>query len=93
MGQTLSEPVTAKETTSCSNDDYAVGASCMQGWRISRILFNYLYFYLIYLLTDNLIITKSNVLIDLNNYLIKFLVMSQKNRSIIELIAKAFSEK
>ena len=35
MGQTLSEPVTAKETTSISNRYLSVGASCMQGWRIS----------------------------------------------------------
>lgn len=35
MGQTLSEPVTAKETSSCSNDRVKVGASCMQGWRIN----------------------------------------------------------
>jgi len=35
MGQTLSEPVTAKETTSCQNDHYKVGSSSMQGWRIN----------------------------------------------------------
>ncbi|XP_015784836.1 probable protein phosphatase 2C T23F11.1 [Tetranychus urticae] len=35
MGQTLSEPVTAKETTSCNNRYVSVGASCMQGWRVS----------------------------------------------------------
>lgn len=35
MGQTLSEPVTAKETSSCANEFVKVGASCMQGWRIS----------------------------------------------------------
>ncbi|XP_013789962.1 probable protein phosphatase 2C T23F11.1 isoform X2 [Limulus polyphemus] len=35
MGQTLSEPVTAKETSSCSNELLKVGASCMQGWRIN----------------------------------------------------------
>ena len=40
MGQTLSEPVTAKETTSCHNDQYKVGSSSMQGWRIS-ILFDH----------------------------------------------------
>lgn len=34
MGQTLSEPVTAKETTACQNNLYKVGSSCMQGWRI-----------------------------------------------------------
>ena len=38
MGQTLSEPVTTKDTSSCSNKLYKVGSSCMQGWRIS-ILF------------------------------------------------------
>lgn len=35
MGQTLSEPVTAKETSSCGNEYVKVGASCMQGWRIN----------------------------------------------------------
>jgi protein phosphatase PTC2/3 len=35
MGQTLSEPITQKETTSCENEIYKVGASCMQGWRIN----------------------------------------------------------
>ncbi|CAH1776587.1 unnamed protein product [Owenia fusiformis] len=35
MGQTLSEPVTAKETSSCGNTQYKVGSSCMQGWRIN----------------------------------------------------------
>jgi protein phosphatase 2C family protein 2/3 len=35
MGQTLSEPVTAKHTSSCSNHKYKVGSSCMQGWRIN----------------------------------------------------------
>jgi len=35
MGQTLSEPVTAKETSSCSNSYVKVGSSCMQGWRIN----------------------------------------------------------
>lgn len=35
MGQTLSEPVTAKETSSCANEFLKVGASCMQGWRIN----------------------------------------------------------
>ena len=38
MGQTLSEPVTKKETSSDENHTLKVGASCMQGWRIS-ILF------------------------------------------------------
>lgn len=35
MGQTLSEPVTAKETASCSSEWLRVGSSCMQGWRIN----------------------------------------------------------
>jgi len=35
MGQTLSEPVTAKETSNCQNNLYKVGSSCMQGWRIN----------------------------------------------------------
>ncbi|KAH8302201.1 hypothetical protein KR044_003946 [Drosophila immigrans] len=35
MGQTLSEPVTAKESSYCRNDQYHVGSSCMQGWRIN----------------------------------------------------------
>lgn len=35
MGQTLSEPVTTKETTACQNNLYKVGSSCMQGWRIN----------------------------------------------------------
>ncbi|CAI2347421.1 unnamed protein product [Caenorhabditis sp. 36 PRJEB53466] len=33
MGQTLSEPVTKKESASCANENYLVGSSCMQGWR------------------------------------------------------------
>lgn len=35
MGQTLSEPVTAKETSKCANKMFKVGSSCMQGWRIN----------------------------------------------------------
>lgn len=35
MGQTLSEPVTAKETTSCGNSVFKIGSSCMQGWRVN----------------------------------------------------------
>ncbi|CRL02198.1 CLUMA_CG015126, isoform A [Clunio marinus] len=35
MGQTLSEPVTNKETAICQDDFYKVGSSCMQGWRTS----------------------------------------------------------
>ncbi|OWF39618.1 probable protein phosphatase 2C T23F11.1 [Mizuhopecten yessoensis] len=35
MGQTLSEPVTTKETSSCQNQFLKVGSSCMQGWRIN----------------------------------------------------------
>uniref|UniRef100_A0A182ND62 protein-serine/threonine phosphatase n=1 Tax=Anopheles dirus TaxID=7168 RepID=A0A182ND62_9DIPT len=34
MGQSLSEPVTSKETAFCQNDFYKVGSSCMQGWRM-----------------------------------------------------------
>ena len=36
MGQTLSEPITQKETSRCENEFLKVGASCMQGWRISE---------------------------------------------------------
>ncbi len=39
MGQTLSEPITHKETSKCENEFLKVGASCMQGWRISKINF------------------------------------------------------
>ncbi|GMR41889.1 hypothetical protein PMAYCL1PPCAC_12084 [Pristionchus mayeri] len=35
MGQTLSEPVTTKESATCSNKQFVVGSSCMQGWRIN----------------------------------------------------------
>lgn len=35
MGQTLSEPVTAKETAICQDENYKVASSCMQGWRTS----------------------------------------------------------
>ena len=35
MGQTLSEPVTTKKTACCRNDNYRVGSSSMQGWRVS----------------------------------------------------------
>lgn len=35
MGQTLSEPVTSKESSCCQNSQYKVGSSCMQGWRIN----------------------------------------------------------
>ncbi|KAH8349613.1 hypothetical protein KR084_002736 [Drosophila pseudotakahashii] len=34
MGQTLSEPVTTKDSACCGNAAYRVGSSCMQGWRI-----------------------------------------------------------
>jgi len=34
MGQTLSEPVTTKDTACCANASYRVGSSCMQGWRV-----------------------------------------------------------
>ena len=42
MGQTLSEPVTQKETTKCENEFLKVGASSMQGWRISELLIIFL---------------------------------------------------
>jgi len=35
MGQTLSEPITAKETTSLKNASVMVASSSMQGWRVS----------------------------------------------------------
>lgn len=35
MGQTLSEPLTQKETSKCKNQRLVVGASCMQGWRVN----------------------------------------------------------
>eukprot|EP00794_Sanderia_malayensis_P007484 gene7484-8314_t len=35
MGQTLSEPVTTKQTETLSNANYRVASSCMQGWRIN----------------------------------------------------------
>lgn len=35
MGQTLSEPVTAKNTACCQNANFQVGSSSMQGWRIN----------------------------------------------------------
>ncbi|KAG7187977.1 hypothetical protein KM043_013933 [Ampulex compressa] len=34
MGQTLSEPVTAKKSACCRDASYRVGSSCMQGWRV-----------------------------------------------------------
>uniref|UniRef100_A0A0K2TZL3 protein-serine/threonine phosphatase n=1 Tax=Lepeophtheirus salmonis TaxID=72036 RepID=A0A0K2TZL3_LEPSM len=34
MGQTLSEPVTNKQSSSAENDFLKMGSSCMQGWRI-----------------------------------------------------------
>ena len=35
MGQTLSEPVTTKDTSSFHNESMLVGTSAMQGWRIN----------------------------------------------------------
>lgn len=35
MGQTLSEPVTVKETAICQDENYKVASSSMQGWRTS----------------------------------------------------------
>ncbi|XP_034481954.1 probable protein phosphatase 2C T23F11.1 [Drosophila innubila] len=34
MGQTLSEPITSKDSARCENSAFLVGSSCMQGWRI-----------------------------------------------------------
>lgn len=34
MGQTLSEPVTTKQSACCRDKNYLVGSSCMQGWRV-----------------------------------------------------------
>ena len=42
MGQTLSEPITTKETTKLENNLLKVGSSCMQGWRISTLNHNLL---------------------------------------------------
>ncbi len=39
MGQTLSEPITQKETSKIENEFLKVGTSCMQGWRISNVFF------------------------------------------------------
>ena len=44
MGQTLSEPVTQKETSHCENVFLKVGTSCMQGWRISLFYFRFIFF-------------------------------------------------
>jgi hypothetical protein len=35
MGQTLSEPITAKESASLQNSKVKVGSSSMQGWRVT----------------------------------------------------------
>lgn len=35
MGLTLSEPVTAKDTSCCQNATFRVGSSSMQGWRVN----------------------------------------------------------
>lgn len=35
MGQTLSEPVTAKKSAFLGNDSVCIGSSSMQGWRIT----------------------------------------------------------
>ncbi|XP_034107354.1 probable protein phosphatase 2C T23F11.1 isoform X1 [Drosophila albomicans] len=34
MGQSLSEPITTKDTARCANASFLVGSSCMQGWRV-----------------------------------------------------------
>lgn len=38
MGQTLSEPITTKESSEGGDARVKYGASCMQGWRISKSL-------------------------------------------------------
>lgn len=38
MGQTLSEPITDKETTKGGDAHLIYGMSCMQGWRLSMFL-------------------------------------------------------
>jgi len=38
MGQTLSAPITEKESSAGHDTRLAYGASAMQGWRISKIL-------------------------------------------------------
>ncbi|CAH1958063.1 unnamed protein product [Acanthoscelides obtectus] len=35
MGQTLSEPVTTRDTACCQDKKFKVGSSCMQGWRVN----------------------------------------------------------
>lgn len=47
MGQTLSEPVTTKQSATCADSQYMVASSCMQGWRISKLIcifFNAIFF-------------------------------------------------
>ena len=39
MGQNLSEPKTDKKTDSYENKTFAVGSSCMQGWRLGERTF------------------------------------------------------
>ncbi|KAH8302649.1 hypothetical protein KR044_009254, partial [Drosophila immigrans] len=34
MGQSLSEPITTKDSARCANAAFLVGSSCMQGWRV-----------------------------------------------------------
>jgi hypothetical protein len=36
MGQTLSEPIIKKDTSSGENSHLWFGLSCMQGWRLCR---------------------------------------------------------
>lgn len=45
MGQTLSEPITSKDTKLLSSKDYLVGASSMQGWRISILLKYHIWYF------------------------------------------------
>lgn len=42
MGQTFSEPVTEKESTTEKNEVFLVSSSSIQGWRISKYYVNHL---------------------------------------------------
>ena len=37
MGQTFSEPVTEKESTTRQDETFLVASSSIQGWRISKL--------------------------------------------------------
>ncbi len=43
MGQTFSEPVTEKESTTEKNDVFLVSSSSIQGWRISKCFAKYVF--------------------------------------------------